>query len=52
MDQSDVVVSIEAKLKDQYGSDMAIKSATVTNLAKPNENAKANFLTASVGSES
>jgi hypothetical protein len=48
MDQSDVVVSIEAKLKDQYGSDMAIKSATVTNLAKPNENAKANFLTASV----
>ena len=48
MDQSNVVVSIEAKLKDQYGSDMAIKSATVTNLAKPNENAKANFLTASV----
>ena len=48
MDQSEVVVSIEAKLKDQYGSDMAIKSATVTNLAKPNENAKANFLTASV----
>ena len=48
MDQSDVVVSIEAKLKDQYGSDMPIKSATVTNLAKPNENAKANFLTASV----
>ena len=44
MDQSDVVVSIEAKLKDQYGSDMAIKSATVTNLAKPNENAKACLL--------
>lgn len=47
MDKSDVVVSIEAKLKDQYGSDMAIKDAKVENLAKPNEKANANFLTAS-----
>ena len=32
---SGVAETIEAKLKDQYTEDMAIKTATVTNLAKP-----------------
>ncbi len=43
---SGVAETIEAKLKDQYTEDMAIKTATVTNLAKP-DGATAPVLTAS-----
>ena len=44
---SGVAETIEAKLKDQYTEDMAIKTATVTNLAKP-DGATAPALTASL----